>query len=638
MPTPTGSTRLSRASASWGISRRSPFPPSRSNSLVTLLAWKLTLHGTAADGLLLNEGVWPAIIGHKDTPDAHTSCPGKYLYALLPEIRARVLAAQHLPAAPFTTDVTGDGTADVASIVGGDVVIHSSGFDVAPPGPYQGSSTVAEPTVAYDLVTAGPSLVGGPGSDVLARQATTGFLVRMSDNGTGTLGAPAVVGYAPEAPFIASPGDVTGDGVADLVTGDRAYGVLAVLAGDGAGHLGAPALASRQLGRLAAVAPAGDVDGDGVGDLAVILADTGVLAIVHANGDGTFGAPVAVGSGWDGFDEIAQVGDVSGDGTPDLVVRSSADGRVRTLLGGEGGFSGAYVDWRQRVHEWTAPMGAIGWGHREGATLLALDPATGAIVEPTPIATAAAKAPSSVTLPVPGVVTAAVVGDVDHNGFADVLTRDRDGLLLIHPSTGSGFGPAIVVADPADRPQVEYVPNLSLDVPADLPVVRPYWHQYVPTETGTPTSPPFWSEYASVAPAGDIDFDGTPDLVAVTDAGDVVIVTLDSADLSHPGRGLVIAQGLVGYRVFGVGPWRPGSISDLVAVSPTGDVRVLTGKGMTGALVGGVVASGLGDGDVLQGLGQLEPSGGAAVSVYDATTGETTTVARSDAGDWTPLG
>ena len=610
-----------------GDFQEEPVPAAALDSLVALLAWKLTLHGTAADGILLHEGVWPGIIGHKDIPESSTACPGKWLYALLPEIRARVLAAQRLPAAPFTTDVTGDGVADVVSTLGDEVIVHSSGYQSASPAPFQGAEVVADLAVSYDLITAGPSLTGAVGADVLARQASTGFLMRMADDGTGVLGPPITVAYEVSPTFILSPGDVTGDGVPDLVVGDQSLGVIAVQAGDGTGHLGEPALAAPVPGALAAIGSAGDANGDGAPDLALIVASTGVLAIAFGDGAGRFGAPVTLGRDWGAFDEIAPMGDVSGDGIADLLVRDSRSGRARTLLGAVGGPTGAFTEWRALATLWNSPMGAVGWGHRDGATLLALDTSTGALVRPVPAEAATASAPSTLTFSAPGVRTAAVAGDVDHNGFADVMTWDRDGRLLIYPSTGVGFLTPILVSDPGDDTALEYVPDLSLDVPADLPIPRPYWGPFtLPGTDALPTVDPFWSEYASVAPAGDIDFDGTPDLVAVTKAGDVIVYTLDPDRLSRPGRGLKIALGFVGFTVFGVGPWRPGSISDLVAVSPAGDVSILTGKGMTGAIPGGVVATGLGRDAVLQGLGQVGADNAAAVSIYDPETESVTTV------------
>ncbi len=570
-----------------GNFQEEPAPAVAINSLVKLLAWKLTLHGAAANGILLHEGTWPGIIGHKDIPESSTACPGKWLYALLPEIRKRVRAAQHLVAAPFSTDVTGDGVADIATVDGDTVRIRSSGLAVATSGPFQGTQDVEHFSVAYDLVTAGPSLVGAPGADILARQASTGFLVRIPEGGTGRLGPPAIVGDLAGAPVVLSPGDVTGDGIPDVVLADAHRGIVGVEAGDGTGHVGPLSAAGSRFGALDAIAPAGDPNGDGAPDLAVILAASGHLAISYGDGAGGFARPVTIGTDWDGFDRIAQEGDVNGDGYGDLLVSDSATGRTRSLLGGPDGFDGTFEQWRTFTTGWNAPMAAPGWGGAEGPTLLALDPTGTTLLRPVPTDEARAAAPAHSELTVADVRSAAVVGDVDHNGFADVLTVGLDGLVLIHPSNGAGFDPAIVVSNPAAEPPIQYVPDETLDIPTDLPVRRPYWiDNFFPPPYQIPTGPLFWSEFTNVAPAGDVDFDGTPDLVAVTRTGEVQIFTLDPHDLRRPHRGLMIARHLEDYRVVGVGPWRPGSISDLIAISPTGEVRFLNGRGMTGARVG----------------------------------------------------
>jgi len=621
-----------------GNFQEEPVPAVAIDSLVRLLAWKLTLHGAAADGILLHEGTWPGIIGHKDIPESSTACPGKWLYALLPEIRARVRAAQHLIAAPFSTDVTGDGMADIATVSGDSVVIRSSGLASDASAPFQGADVIARLPIRYDRVAVGPSLVGAPGTEILARQASTGYLVRIPVGGSGTLGTPIVVGDETGASIVLSPGDVTGDGIPDVLAADDRRGVVVVQAGDGTGHLEAPAVTGRAFGQISAITPAGDVNGDGFTDLAVLLATSGVLAISYGDGAGHFGHPRALGSGWDGFDRIARGGDIDGDGHEDLVVIDSSTGLARTLLGGPDGFDGSYVQWRALAPHWGTLMAAPGWGGADGTTLLALDESGTAIVRPVPIAEARAAAPAESELSVADVATAAVVGDVDHNGFADVLTVGRDGLVLIHPSTGSGFDPAIVVSNPAAEPPIQYIPNQTVDIPTDLPVTRPYWIEYFfPPPREYPTGPLFWSEFTSVAPAGDIDFDGTPDLVAVTSAGEVMVFTLDPNDLRRPGRGLMIARNFVGYRVVGIGPWRPGSISDLLAISPTGDVRFLDGRGMTGAHVRAPFRGDWSEDALFAGLGQVGTDGYGAVAMREPGADVWTTYGRTIESDWTTV-
>jgi hypothetical protein len=97
-----------------------------------------------------------------------------------------------------------------------------------------------------------------------------------------------------------------------------------------------------------------DVNGDGKPDLVVAngcanpcVAD-GSVGVLLGNGDGTFQTAVTYGSGGVGPSSIA-IGDVNGDGKPDLVVANSCadstcatDGSVAVLLGnGDGTFQAA---------------------------------------------------------------------------------------------------------------------------------------------------------------------------------------------------------------------------------------------------------------------------------------------------------
>ena len=59
-----------------------------------LMAWKLSLHGVSAASTVQRIGTkdFQAINGHRDA--ASTACPGKYLYAQIPEIRRLAALAQ----------------------------------------------------------------------------------------------------------------------------------------------------------------------------------------------------------------------------------------------------------------------------------------------------------------------------------------------------------------------------------------------------------------------------------------------------------------------------------------------------------------------------------------------------------------
>jgi hypothetical protein len=124
--------------------------------------------------------------------------------------------------------------------------------------------------------------------------------------------------------------DVNNDGKLDLITVSPSAGTISVSLGNGDGTFAAPR--SFTAGANARTLAVGDFNGDS--KLDVITANgTGTLSLLKGNGDGTFQAPIAIklqaGSGVQAY--ALALGDMNGDGKPDLVV--GAEGSPYTKHG-----------------------------------------------------------------------------------------------------------------------------------------------------------------------------------------------------------------------------------------------------------------------------------------------------------------
>lgn len=123
-------------------------------------------------------------------------------------------------------------------------------------------------------------------------------------------------------------GDITGDGLADVVTADpEPTGRLFVHEGDGAGGFGGPV--ARDLFEFSRM-DLGDVDADGRVDVVTDVPGNAWRFQVYRSGDGDGAPPVVL----DGFNFAAfDLGDVDGDGRADIVAMpTGAPPRVEVYL------------------------------------------------------------------------------------------------------------------------------------------------------------------------------------------------------------------------------------------------------------------------------------------------------------------
>ncbi|MEU4272350.1 FG-GAP-like repeat-containing protein [Streptomyces sp. NPDC026092] len=138
---------------------------------------------------------------------------------------------------------------------------------------------------------------------------------------------------------LTSPGDVNGDGWKDLIARQTSTGDMYFYPGTEGTALGARVRIGTNWKLYKKIVGAGDLNGDGRGDLLGVDA-AGVLWRYYGTANGGVTARVKVGGGWGVYSSLVGVGDITGDGRGELLARDTTGKLWRYTNLGNGGYAG----------------------------------------------------------------------------------------------------------------------------------------------------------------------------------------------------------------------------------------------------------------------------------------------------------
>lgn len=312
--------------------------------------------------------------------------------------------------------------------------------------------------------------------------------------------------------FITAASDVDGDGVPDVYTTNKA-GLLLLWRGTGYGTFAPPRVVGSGWNGFTAVVGGADITGDGKQDL---LGRDAAGDVWLYRGDGAGGwqpGRTLVASGWSSARSIVLPGDFTGDGVADIL-----------MVDGSGVLWAFAGDNTGRFVRTSAPVGS-GWSV---------------------MTTVAGEGPK------PGWKKAfpGGAGDVTGDGEADVVAVTKKGALLIYPGDGAGGWKAPITAN-AKWGSARVVPlgDFTGDGRADLARITTdgVFELWTGRGDGTFSGPTVigsgWKDFSLVTGGVDVDGDRRVDVVGRDSAGALRMYRGDGMGGWASSSGAVIGTG-----------------------------------------------------------------------------------------------
>jgi stage II sporulation protein D len=333
-------TQFGAANGGWTAAGSQPYLPAKADPYDGAIpnsanSWKTTI--TAAS----IQATWPSIGTYRQlrilSRDGHGQWGGRVLTAAIDGSNGSVavsgatiasafglwsdwfIPTNPRPAASYPRDFNGDGKADVLAVVAGTGALRLSAGNGA--SGWKSTSVIANGFQHFTKVFTAGTWNGGPSSDVMVT-LSDGSLWLYPGTATGPLRSPYRIGYGWNVYNLIFPvGDFDGDGHSDLMA-RLPDGTLVLYSGNGSGGF---LKTARNLGggwnAFTAVFSPGDFNGDGTSDV-IARTSSGLLYLYPGNGSGGWLQPRLIGRGWNGFSTIMSSGDFNGDGKSDVLARA----------------------------------------------------------------------------------------------------------------------------------------------------------------------------------------------------------------------------------------------------------------------------------------------------------------------------
>ncbi|MFC6287777.1 FG-GAP-like repeat-containing protein [Nocardioides sp. GCM10027113] len=193
----------------------------------------------------------------------------------------------------------------------------------------------------YDQITGYGDFDGVRGGDLVVRVAGGKGYV-LPGRGDGTFGKRlGPIGRLKRGTQLSGAGNLVDQGAPDVVM--RRGSDLLLVPHRGTYDTGEPIATGMRLGGVNALLSAGDWDRDGLGDVIVRKVKNGNLVLRRGNGEGGFESGTRLARGFGNVSLLAAVGDMTGDGWPDLMGQP-AGGSMRIYPGrGADGIGESYA-------------------------------------------------------------------------------------------------------------------------------------------------------------------------------------------------------------------------------------------------------------------------------------------------------